>query len=101
MKSINVWKLWKDNWDNAYRFFNSKGNVQTRGKLKQKWHDDFMKMFKELEYIEEPVICIQCKSDCMGTERCSECVATMLDSKDRKIARLQERLNTRKQSKES
>ncbi len=40
-----TWSLWVRNWDNAYRFFNSKGNAKTKARLKKKWHDDFMKIF--------------------------------------------------------
>jgi len=49
MKKIKVWKYWEKNWDNAKRFFDSKGDIDTKAKLKKKWHDDFMKMFKEIE----------------------------------------------------
>lgn len=46
---INVWELWEQEWNNAYKFFNSKGNITTKARLKKKWHDDFMKMFKKIE----------------------------------------------------
>ena len=49
MTKINVWDLWAKNWDNAYRFFNSKGGIQTKARLKKKWNDDFMAMFYMIE----------------------------------------------------
>ena len=36
------WKMWSKNWDNAYNFFNCKGNVHTKSRLKNKWNKDFM-----------------------------------------------------------
>ena len=48
VKKINAWDLWEKEWWNAYHFFNSKGNIKTRARLKKKWHDEFMKMVIEL-----------------------------------------------------
>ena len=42
----NVWELWEQNWNNAYKFFNCKGNVKTKSKLKDKWYKDFKSMFE-------------------------------------------------------
>jgi hypothetical protein len=41
-----LWGLWCVNWNDAYAFFNSKGNVDTKSKLKDKWYKDFMRMFE-------------------------------------------------------
>ncbi len=49
MKQINIFDLWSRNWKMAYRFFNSKGNICTKAKLKDEWYEDFKKMFFELE----------------------------------------------------
>ena len=49
MTTINTWELWDKNFHNARNFFKSKGNNQTKGRLKKKWHDDFMQMFKDIE----------------------------------------------------
>ena len=43
---MNSWELWEQNWNNAYKFFNSKGNIETKAKLKAKWYKDFENMFK-------------------------------------------------------
>jgi len=43
---MNTWDLWVQNWNNANKFFNSKGKVETRARLKKKWHDDFINMFE-------------------------------------------------------
>ena len=46
MKVINIWDLWEKEWKNAYNFFNSKGNIKTKSKLKDKWHKEFVEMLK-------------------------------------------------------
>jgi len=46
---INAFELWGKNWSNAYKFYNTKGNLQTKAKLKAKWYNDFMKMFEDIE----------------------------------------------------
>lgn len=43
------WDLWEKEWSNAYKFFNSKGNIQTKARLKKKWHDEFFEMIKSNE----------------------------------------------------
>ena len=48
-KIMNVWIEWERNWDNAYKFFNSEGNVKTKSKLKNKWHKEFIDTFKRIE----------------------------------------------------
>jgi hypothetical protein len=48
-KGKTLWDLWVQNWENASKFFNSKGNTNTRSKLKTKWHKGFMAMFENLE----------------------------------------------------
>ena len=42
----DAWEDWTKNWNNAKKFFDSKGNIKTKAKLKKKWHDDFMEIFK-------------------------------------------------------
>ncbi len=34
------WDIWSENFHNARRFFNSKGNIKTKSKLKTKWLND-------------------------------------------------------------
>jgi len=48
---IDINELWKKEWKNAYNFFNSKGNIHTRSRLKDKWNKEFkaMLMFVEKE----------------------------------------------------
>ncbi len=46
MKS--TWEYWEENWNNAYKFFNSKGNVNTKSGLKDKWYKEFVKMLNEV-----------------------------------------------------
>ena len=43
-----TWELWTKEWQNAYNFFNSKGNVKTKSRLKNKWHKDFMNIIEEI-----------------------------------------------------
>ncbi len=43
---MNAWELWGQNWRDASNFFNSKGNIQTKARLKEKWHDNFVKNIK-------------------------------------------------------
>ena len=38
---IRVWEMWRDNWKNAKKFFESKGNAQTKIKLKGEWYKKF------------------------------------------------------------
>jgi len=33
--------LWALEWKNAYNFFNTKGNIHTKSKLKDKWYKEF------------------------------------------------------------
>ncbi len=49
MVTINPYDYWQKNWDNASKFFESKGNVHTLSKLKNKWYNDFMQIFKDIE----------------------------------------------------
>lgn len=35
--------LWEENWNDAYKFFHSKGNVKTKARLKKKWQDNLYK----------------------------------------------------------
>lgn len=51
--TIEVWNYWEQNWNNAKNFFNSKGNIQTKSKLKKKWYKDFEAMIKDVEKIVE------------------------------------------------
>lgn len=48
-ETIDLWKFWEENWKCAYNFFNSKGNIKTKSKLKYKWHKTFLSFFKEIE----------------------------------------------------
>ncbi len=49
-------EIWERNWENAKKFFNSKGNFQIKVRLKDKWYDKFfndldkfgMKTLKEI-----------------------------------------------------
>ena len=49
MKQISIWDLWEKELNNAYKFFNSKGNVKTKSRLKDKWYGEFKKMLMEVE----------------------------------------------------
>ena len=40
-KKINIRDLWEKEWKNAYNFFNSKGNIKTKLRLKKKWYNEF------------------------------------------------------------
>ena len=40
---INAWDLWASNWKYAKRFFDSKGNLKTRSKVKDDWYKNFNK----------------------------------------------------------
>ncbi len=43
---IDMNKLWEKEWKNAYNFFNTKGNIQTKSRLKDKWCKEFKGMLK-------------------------------------------------------
>lgn len=49
MERINVNNLWEKEWNNAHKFFNSKGNTETKSKLKDKWCKEFKGMLFDLE----------------------------------------------------
>ena len=49
MEKINTWETWVKNWENANKFFQSKGNTKTRSRLKDKWYKDFMADLKMFE----------------------------------------------------
>ena len=61
----DAWEDWTKNWNNAKKFFDSKGNIKTKAKLKKKWHDDFMEIFKAHNKIVEALKkhIQQCKQD--------------------------------------
>ena len=48
---INIWDLWEKEWENASKFFQSKGNVKTRSKLKDQWYKEFKAMLINLETV--------------------------------------------------
>ena len=47
--SVNAWDLWSLNWEHAKRFFDSRGNVKTRSKLKAEWYKDFVRCLNMAE----------------------------------------------------
>ena len=49
MERINIQDLWEKEFENAYRFFNSKGNIKTRSILKDKWYKSFKGMLIRVE----------------------------------------------------
>ena len=51
MKQINIKDLWGIEWKNAYRFFNSKGNVKTKSRYKDIWYKRFKEMLQNLEEV--------------------------------------------------
>ncbi len=48
IKMINTWDLWVKEFNNAKKFFNSKGNVHTKSKLKDEWYKSFIKSLNEI-----------------------------------------------------
>ena len=40
---VDIWEQWTKNWENAKKFFESKGNMKTKSRLKAKWYRDFAK----------------------------------------------------------
>lgn len=49
MEQINIWDLWQKEWENASNFFQSKGNVKTKSRLKDKWYKEFKEMLQLVE----------------------------------------------------
>jgi len=49
MERINIWDLWQKEWENASKFFQSKGNTKTLSKLKGKWYGEFKEMLMLVE----------------------------------------------------
>ena len=45
------WDIWEENFKDAKAFFESKGNLQTRAKLKSKWYNNFIKNTKGIKFI--------------------------------------------------
>ena len=50
-KVASLEHIWETNFYNAKRFFNSKGNGNTRSRIKDKWFKDFKRDLEELEII--------------------------------------------------
>ena len=48
MDNERAWELWAKQFENAKKFFKSKGNVQSRGRLKKKWMDSFYEALNEV-----------------------------------------------------
>lgn len=44
------WEIWENNFFDAKRFFESKGNIKTRSRLKDKWFKNFKKDLEKLEF---------------------------------------------------
>lgn len=55
LKTIDeVFELaWLKNWENARKFFESKGNLETKSKLKIKWWNDFFNTCLDVKRIIE------------------------------------------------
>ena len=67
MSKEKLWNLWEQNWDNAYKFFNSKGNVKTRAKLKKIWYDSFFKgLAEQQKEIDGLKVIIEVKDICIN-----------------------------------
>jgi len=47
-EKIDIWEMWGKNWENAKRFFYSKGNIKTRSRLKDRWFKEFAEEIKIL-----------------------------------------------------
>jgi len=62
MKQINIWDLWEKEWNNASKFFNCKGNVKTKSRLKDKWHKEFVDSLKIIEKTTRENLLTQAKS---------------------------------------
>jgi len=45
---INYWEIWARNYENAFKFFNSKGNMKTQSRLKDKWHNELLDDLKKI-----------------------------------------------------
>ena len=46
---INGWDIWTKNFFNAQRFFESKDNIRTRSRFKDKWFRVFKKDLEDLD----------------------------------------------------
>jgi len=46
---INTWDLWEKEFNNAKKFFETKGNIKTKSKLKDKWYKEFIQSLKDVE----------------------------------------------------
>ena len=49
MTQINIYDFWNKEWENASKFFQSKGNIKTKSRLKDKWFKDFKEMLEGVE----------------------------------------------------
>ena len=45
---LNLFEMWQRNWNNSYKFFKSKGNVNTKSRLKDKWRKEFERDMQRL-----------------------------------------------------
>lgn len=68
---ISFWDIWSNNFSNAKRFFESKGNITTRSKLKAKWYKDFEQALKDT---------IESTNKTMGEETLNEQITKIRDS---------------------
>jgi len=50
---INVWELWEKEFYNAKAFFDSKGDMKTKSRLKDKWYKSFEKSLKSVLFGDE------------------------------------------------
>lgn len=44
---VDDWDKWEQNFNDAKAFFESKGNTDTKSKLKNKWFNNFIKNIKQ------------------------------------------------------
>ena len=44
---VSGWDLWAENWEYAKRFFDSKGNIKTKSKLKQEWFNQVKRIIQK------------------------------------------------------
>ena len=47
--NCNINELWESEWKSASRFFNSKGNLKTKSRLKDEWNKKFKGMLFDFE----------------------------------------------------
>ena len=64
------WDFWERNWENARKFFESKGNMDTKSRLKDKWYNEYFADLSQTQQQTREEVVGLAKSMKQGSQGC-------------------------------